>query len=224
MALGLALAACGGDGASAGASNGNSADSAPASGDQPPRSTDQPPVSGDRPPGSTEKPPADADDPAGPGGGRLGPLCQEFCAAIDHVVSECGMNDGDVAMDSLCSGEIACDQIPATPCDAQIADLLGCFIRELGGLCQAGSPGENGQPPSADELCQPETRAAQSCSEANGIDDGGNEGPGEMNPPPSCTPMGSCACDDECDRCTCQAGADATKIQACFMQGAACGL
>jgi hypothetical protein len=227
VALGLALAACGGDVASAGDNRGNATDQAPSSsGDQPPRSTDQPPVSGDRPPGSTEKPPASADDPAGPGGGRLGPLCTEFCAAIDQVVDECGMNDGEVAMDSLCSEEVSCEQIPATPCDAELADFLGCFIRELGGLCEAVTPGTDGQPraPSADDLCQPETRAVQACAEANGLEDGdGNGGPGGETPR-VCTPMGGCACEDDCMTCTCRAGSDTSKIQACYGAGQACAL
>jgi hypothetical protein len=219
LAAGLGLTACGGETDIGKVSNAPGASQPPGNADQPKNDTDRPPTSTDRPPTSTDQPPPSSEDSAGTGdGGRLGPLCTQFCAAVDQVVAECGMNDGDIAMDSLCSDEIDCSQIPSTPCDTEVAQLLSCFIQTLGGLCQAVNSEQQG--PSADDLCRSETDAMAACSTANGLED--DEGQGGMNPPQNCTPTGGCACADECTRCTCQAGSDTTKLVACGTAGGAC--
>jgi hypothetical protein len=218
--LGLVAFGCGGNTTASTATGSTPAgEQPPGNPDQAPSGADQAPTSSDTPAANTDGPPASSETPAGSGaGGKLGALCQQLCSSIDQAVNQCSQGKLKLGMDDLCSS--SCD-IPPTvlPCESELASLLQCFIGNLGSLCVA-SGDNNGQDPvpaaqPTVNQCDAAATAAQACAKANHIDTSDMGMNMDPNPPGGPGPVADCTTGAACTQCICNAGADATKVQAC---------
>ena len=213
--LGWAAVACGGGTATNAAPNATE-EQPPTNGDQAPNDTDSVSTS-DQPPGNPDAPPNDT-DPAGSGGGRLEQLCKRICDTIDTLVDDCSDGMTDIGMGDACSAEVNCQIPPNTPCQDEIADAFDCILANLATIC-SDQPGQGEG--AAAEPCNDVGKKLTDCARDNGLIDGpGDNGNGNgngngNNPPPSCTPMGGCECNDECLTCSCEAGTNLDELQAC---------
>lgn len=236
-AFGLLCAACSGGPGGAVASSNN--DRAPSSGDRPPSgtsksdaapttaTTDQAPISSDTPPGTSD---------AAAGNGSLGALCQELCTSLNGFLTSCGAQaeSGD-----LCGAD-SCKVPAGYPCGPEAAAAFRCLIDTIDGLTCSGvaasgsgqgngdvpGNGNGANPPkqmdSVLDFCKAEFDKANACGQAHGLetDSSGGDTPQQHG----CYPQGGCECDDPCAACTCKAGGNADKTQACFKAGAACAV